>query len=207
MRAALGGNEGVNLVDDDCVDGAESVSRLRGEQQVERLGRGDEDVRRLAAEAGALTLGGVAGADADGGIAEGDAAAAGHVGNAGQRGAKIALHVHGEGLERGDVDDAAATGLWLFRRLAAGLGIGFDAVEHEPIKAPEEGGEGFAGSGGGQNQGALAAGYDRPAEALRGGGRIKDGAEPLGRDGVEAGEGVNVRLDFGLGRERGHAWL
>ena len=37
VRAALGGDQRVDLVDDDRVDGAEHVARARGQQQVERL--------------------------------------------------------------------------------------------------------------------------------------------------------------------------
>ena len=57
------GAQGVNLVHDDVRDAAEGVARLRGQQQVQRFRRRDEDVRRLADQA--LPLGGrrVAGAD------------------------------------------------------------------------------------------------------------------------------------------------
>ena len=93
---------------------------LRGEQQVEGFGGGDEDFGGSRAEAGALLLRGVAGADADLGVVDGDAHAAGHVGDAGERGAQVAFDVDGEGFERGDVDDAAALALrgrcWSMRR-------------------------------------------------------------------------------------------
>ena len=85
MRAALGGDQGVNLIDDDRIDGAQGVGGLRGEQQVERLRRGDENLGRMAGEARALPLRRVASADADGGLAEFDAHAPGHVGHAGKR--------------------------------------------------------------------------------------------------------------------------
>jgi hypothetical protein len=108
MGSALGGDEGVNLVDDDGVDGAEGLGGLGSEQQVERLGSGDEDVGGLAAEACALALGGVAGADADERLVERDIHAAGHVGDAGEGRAEVALDVDSEGFEGRDVDDAAA---------------------------------------------------------------------------------------------------
>ena len=76
-------------------------------------------------------------------------------------------------------------------------------MEHEAVQAPEEGGEGFAGAGGGEDEGAFAAGDDGPAEALWGGGRVEDSLEPLGRDAMEAGEGVRSRVR--VGRVRGHA--
>ena len=71
-------------------------------------------------------------------------------------------------------------------------------MEHETVEAPEEGSESLAGAGGGQDERALAARDDRPAQPLRGGGRVKDGLEPLGRDGMEAGEWIG-RGRSGLG--------
>ncbi len=65
VRAALGGGDGVDLVDDHRLDRAERLPRARGEHQVERLGRRDQDVRRVAQHRRALALGRVAGADAD----------------------------------------------------------------------------------------------------------------------------------------------
>ena len=47
VRAALGAGDGVHLVDDHRLDPAQRLARLRGEQQEERLGRRDQDVRRL----------------------------------------------------------------------------------------------------------------------------------------------------------------
>jgi hypothetical protein len=70
VRAALVVGDGVDLVDDDGADVAEVLARFgRGEQEVEGLGRGDEDVGRVAQHARALAGEGVAGADAgaDGG--------------------------------------------------------------------------------------------------------------------------------------------
>ena len=49
VRAALVAGERVDLVDDDRLDGLENPpAALAGEQDVERLGRGHQDVRRLA---------------------------------------------------------------------------------------------------------------------------------------------------------------
>ncbi len=61
-------------------------------------------------------------------------------------------------------------------------------MEHQAIQAPEEGSEGFPGSSGGEDEGALTARDHRPAQTLRSGRRVKDGMEPLGRDRMEAGE-------------------
>ena len=65
VRAALGRRERVDLVDDHGLDAAQDLARLRREHQVERLGRGDQDVGRGAHELLALLGGRVAGAHRD----------------------------------------------------------------------------------------------------------------------------------------------
>ena len=63
VRAALVRRQRVDLVDDHGARGREHrAARLRAEQDVERLRRGDDDVRRAAAHAVALACGRVAGA-------------------------------------------------------------------------------------------------------------------------------------------------
>ena len=63
VRAALVARDGVDLVDDHRLDRAQRVAApLAGDEQVERLGRGDHEARRLAHHRGALRAGGVAGA-------------------------------------------------------------------------------------------------------------------------------------------------
>ena len=141
VGAAFGGDEGVNFVDDNGVDGAEGGRGCGGEEEVEGFGGGDEGVGGMAAKTGALGLGGVAGADGDFGWAEGDASVAGEGGDAQEGGAEVAFDVDGEGFEGADVDDAAAGFLWNF--------VERRAIEQERIQAPEKGGEGFAGARGG----------------------------------------------------------
>ena len=63
VRAALGLGDGVDLVHDHLLGAVEDLRRLAGEHQVQRLGRGDEDVRRVADHRLALALRRVAGAD------------------------------------------------------------------------------------------------------------------------------------------------
>ena len=64
VGAALGGGQGVDLVDDHGLDAPQGLAGRRGEHQVERLGRGDEQVGRVAQHAPALVGRGVAGAHA-----------------------------------------------------------------------------------------------------------------------------------------------
>jgi hypothetical protein len=177
VRASLGGDEGVDLVDDEGLDVAESFGGVGGEEEVEGLGRGDEDFAGVAAESGALLGGCVAGTDADLREVHGDAGSLGHVGDAGERGTEVALDVDREGFERGDVDDA-------------GAGVSRAIAEHELVEAPEEGGEGFAGAGWGEYESGLGAGNGWPAVALGWCGLVEDGSEPACGDGVEEGEGV-----------------
>ena len=51
-------------------------------------------------------------------------------------------------------------------------------MQHEAVEAPEKRGQRLAGAGGSEDERAFAARDDRPAQPLRGGGRVKDGAEP-----------------------------
>src|ERR1035441_5513825 len=142
-----------------------------------RVGGGGSWEGGVAGEAGALTGGGVAGADGDGGLVEGDAGGAGGLRDADQRGAEVAFDINGQGLDGGNVEDAAAL---VARR---------NGHEHEAIDAPQKGGEGLAGAGGGQDKGGFAAGDGGPAELLgpRGGG--EDGVEPRAHGRVEEAEG------------------
>ena len=56
VRAPLGGGQRVDLVDDHGLDVAQGLAGLRREHQVERLGRGDQHVGRVAHELAALLL-------------------------------------------------------------------------------------------------------------------------------------------------------
>ena len=67
VRSALARGDRVDLVDDDRVDRREDLARVRREQEVERLGRRDEDVRRARIIVARSSAGRVAGAHRDGG--------------------------------------------------------------------------------------------------------------------------------------------
>ena len=79
-----------------------------GQHQEQRLGGGDQDVRRPGGQRAALGRRGVAGADADPHLRLGQPQPHRLLPDAGQRTAQIALHVDREGLERGHVQHAAA---------------------------------------------------------------------------------------------------
>ncbi len=109
MGAALVVGYGVDFVDDNGADAAEMLARFAGgEEDVEGLGGGDEDVRRVTEHGGTLFGEGVAGAD--GGADLGTEIAALHCEllDFGEGGVEIFLHVVGEGFERADIDDLSA---------------------------------------------------------------------------------------------------
>ena len=98
VRAALGLRDGVDLVDDHRLGAGEDLARLAREHQVQRLGRGDQDVRRVARHVAPVLLRRVAGADADADVGADPA----------QRRAQVLLDVVGERLQRRDVDEPGA---------------------------------------------------------------------------------------------------
>ena len=157
VRAALGAGDGVHLVDDHGVDATQRLPRLRGQQQEQRLGRGDEDVRGAAVEHPAFVGRGVAGAHADRDVGLGEV----------ERRAEVALDVDREGLQRADVEHPAP---------AAGV-LG-DGRRRQPVERGQERGEGLAGAGGRDDQGVVAAGDRLPRAALGLGGAGEGTVEP-----------------------------
>ncbi len=166
--------DGVDLVDDHGLDAREDLAGLGGEDQVQRLGRRDEDVRRRAAHRGALALGRVAGAHGDLEVGADPA----------QRRAEVAVDVVAERLERRDVDEARVVG-----RFAA-----------QTVEAPEERGERLAAAGRGGDEHVLAAGDRRPRLRLGGRGSFERALEPVADGGREGGERRRRHLGRGYSR-------
>ena len=109
MRAAFVAGDGVDLVDDHRVRLFEHLpAALGGEQDVERLGRRDEDVRRPAHHRLPLVCRRIAGAHEDANLRQRHATLRGELLNLGQRLLQVLLNVVGERLQRRDVDDAGA---------------------------------------------------------------------------------------------------
>ncbi len=106
--SALGAGEGVHLVDDDRLDPGERLARGRGEDEEQRLGRGDEHVGGGAGERPPLVGRGVARAHRHGDVGLGHPEAGGRVPDADERAAQVALDVDGERLHRRDVEHPAA---------------------------------------------------------------------------------------------------
>jgi hypothetical protein len=148
MRATLGAGDGVHLVHDHGLDRLQVLARPGGQEQEERLGGRDQDVRRLPQHRGALLLGRVAGADADAQLRA----------EAGERPAEVALDVVVERFQRRDVQQAQA-----LARLRV-----------EPVDPVEEGRKRLARAGRRLDQRVPPARDRRPAERL-GRGRALEG--------------------------------
>ena len=170
VGAALGGSQRVDLVHDHGVDGAQRLAGLAEQEEVERLGGGDEDLAGVLDLALAILGRGVAGAHVDAGDPDAVVADFGGAGDADERGPEVALDVVDQRLERGDVEGLHPAGALLVR------------VSREAIDAIEERGEGLAAAGGGDEQAVLAGRDLLPALVLDRGG-LGEGALEPGRGG------------------------
>jgi hypothetical protein len=180
VGAALVARHRVDLVDDDGVDGAQGIApSLAGEQQVERLGRGDHEARGLAHHLGALPARGVAGADADPDVGWREAQLAGDLGDLGQRPFQVLGDVDRQGLQRRHVHRARPL------RHVVALGVGLV----EPVDGHQEAGQRLARTGGRRDQRVVTCGDEGPARRLRWGGALREAPqEPLGDRRVEGAE-------------------
>ena len=132
VSAALVAGDGVDLVDDDGLDGLEPLAALGArDEEVQRFGGGDDEVRWLAQHRGALRAGGVTGADRHPQIGRCVAQLGGDVGDLGQGTVEVLGDVDREGLERGHVD-----------HLSGALdGVAGVVAPVQPVDADEEPGE------------------------------------------------------------------
>ena len=155
VRTTLGTHERVDLIDDHGLDAREPISRLAGEQEVERLGGGDEDLRRPARQLRALFGRGVTGAHAYGGHVMRHPVTLGLGSHAGEGRPQVALHVDPERFERRDVEHPHARLGW------------FGLNEHQAVEGHEERRQGLAGPRGRQEQGGHPGGNAGPRLRLR----------------------------------------
>ena len=180
VAAALAVGNRVDLVDDHRARaGQHQAPRFRAEQQVQRLGRRDEDLRRALQHA--LAFGGrrVAGAHASADLELAESTPREFVANAGQRCLEIDRDVVGQRLQRRNIDDRGLLGQ------AAG-----EALAHEPVDRGEERGQGLAGTGRRRDQGMPAGTNRRPGIALgrrRGGEGLCEPRRNGRMEGIEGG--------------------
>ena len=178
VRSPLGRDQRVDLVDDDRRNRAQDLSRLRGEEQVERLGRGNEDVGRGPGHLRPLARRGVARADSDGR----DMQRAALRPDARQGRAQVALDVDRQRLERRDVQNPTA-------RLLVGRGS-----EHQTVDGRQKGSKRLPRAGGREQQGGLSSEDRGPAERLGACGANKRGLEPAPYRLMESGRWLLQRI-------------
>ena len=166
MRAALVVGDGVNFVHDYGVHAAQNgAAFLRRQQDVERFGRGHQNVRRTRQHRAALVHQRVAGAHADANFRHQQAALAGHLQNFAERNFQIFLDVVAEGLERRNVEHFGAVVERAAKRLA-----------HQSVDAGQKRRQRFARAGGRGDEGGMPGEDVRPALFLRLGGRSRSAA-------------------------------
>ena len=168
VGAALGPDDGVNLVDDHGVDAAQDFAGVRGEDQEERLGSGDEDVGRIPSHLLAFVLRRIARPHGHAGDAEGIASFLRQRADAREGFLQVALDILREGLDRGDVEDA--NGARPPR-----------TIKNHTVNRAQEGGQSLSGSRRGGDQRRLAGQDVRPGLPLRRRRRFKAASEPLAR--------------------------
>ena len=174
----------VDLVHDDGLDGVERGAALRrGDEEVERLGRGDDEGARAPDHRRPLAGGGVARADPDRQIGRGQAELSRLGADLGERPFEVLRDVDRQGLQRRDVDDPRAAD-----RLAARVG------EVQAVDGHEEAGQRLAGPRRGGDQGVLPGRDRRPGRFLRWGRPLREPLPEPGRDG---------RMQLDRGQERG----
>ena len=105
VRAALRAGDRVDFVDDHVLHAPQDLARLRGQQKVERLGRGDEDLGWMLRDKAPFRGRRVARARGDRDGADRAPESFARQRDAGQGRPEVALHVVGERLERADVQD------------------------------------------------------------------------------------------------------
>ncbi len=166
VGAPLRRGDGVDLIHDHRFDVREDLVRPRGQHQIERLGRRDQDVRRLAEHRLAVLLGRIAGPEAD----------LDRCADSLQRRAQVAIDVVRERLQRRDVDQPHPLAERL-RIVCLGIRIGRGAAR-ERVDAPEERGERLARARGRADQRVVARGDRRPPLVLSRRGSFEGSLEP-----------------------------
>ena len=150
VGAALVRRDGVNFVDDDRPGGSQhGPPRFRPQENVERLRRRHQDVRRAAAHALSFGGRGVAGPDPGADLDVVEPALAQPFADARQRRLEIAVDIVRQRLERGDVDDLGRVGQ-----------ATIEALPDHVVDRRQKGGERLARSGWRGDEG-VPAGLDR----------------------------------------------
>src|SRR4051794_19856188 len=177
--AAARADDGVDFVDDDGARGAQHLAAaLRGQQQVERFGRGDQDVRRLAQHGRALGRGRITGPHRRRDPRRVQPHVLGDPPDAAPRFREVLVNVRAERLQRRNVDDTD------FIRQRIG-----EALDVQLVERGKERRQRFAGAGRRRDEGVTPFANGLPSAQLDGGGRTDRFGKPALEDRVEGGEG------------------
>jgi hypothetical protein len=157
VRAALVAQQRVDLVDDHCAHGAQHLPpAFAGQQQVQGLRGGHEDVGRRTQHALALGGRGVARAHGDTDIGSRRAALEQQIGKALQWHFQIAVNIVAQRLERGNVENTGGPRQRPFLRLLQQI-----------VDGGVERGQRLAAAGRGRDQGVATRLDGRPGLCLR----------------------------------------
>ena len=194
MRPPPRADHRVDFIDDHRPDRPQHVAAaVRRQQQVERLGRRHEDVRRLAEHRRSLSLCRIACPDGRGDLRRRKSVVAGKREDLSARLGEILVDVGAQRFERRDIQDAD-----LIRKRRG------QSLSRQLIEGRQECGERLSRSSRRSNQRVPAVQDRFPALRLRGR-RLTDRArKPLLDDGMEAGQGHyqkknSIRRDAGSG--------
>ncbi len=169
VRPALHRRHGMDLIHDHRLNRAQHRARTRAEDQVQRLGGRDQDVRRVARHRRALGLGGVPRADTHTHLRP----------NPPQRRAQVALDVIRKRLQRRHIHHAHARGAILRARA-------------QSVQRPQERRERLPRAGRRRQQHVLPTCDRRPRLCLRGGRLGKRRRKPVARRGAERQQRIQL---------------
>ena len=190
VRPALVAGQGVHLVHDDRLNRAQRLSGRRGEHEVQRLGRRDENVGRIAGDLAALVSGGVAGAhgraDFGGFRATARALDGRQLGDGRKRPLQVAVHIGAESLQGRYVQHAHAANPLLACFSDPSL------LAHERVDRPQERRQRLARARRRYHERVLAPRDGLPRLALHRRGRPEGIGEPVAHRFRERGHGLSI---------------
>ena len=180
MRSPFVPGDGVDLVHDQRLDAAEHrPTAVRRHQEIQGFGSGDEEVRGAFQHGSPLRGGRVTGPDRHAKVRRAEPQLIGDLRYLPEGRLQVLMDVHGQGLQRRDVND--------LRPLAKARGLFVGAVQ--AVDAHEEGSQRLSRAGRGRDQRVAARGDLTPASLLGRRWPVREGAlEPRAHGGMEGFE-------------------
>ncbi len=180
----------MDLVDDHGAHRPEHLAApLRGEEEVERLGRGDQDVRRALEHRGPLRSRRVTGPDRGGDLDRIEPHGLGHLADLAPGLGQVLVDVGAQRLERRDVHHPN-----LVRQPA------LEPLAEQLVEGTQEGSQRLARARGCRDQGVPLLANSLPTPGLGGGRLTEPVGEPSGDGGVEVAQGHAKKYGGARGR-------